>query len=119
MWLSSFCTVLQLIAEKAAAEVARNMKLEADQPSQQQQQQQKNKDEAVKDDNPNSARMSVSWTKMQIPCMLPAVTDDTSSSDDDKSSKKAYPKPAGSTPKSSYTADESPLRNRAFVANKK
>lgn len=55
---------------------------------------------------------------MQIPCMLPAVTDDTSS-DDDKCSKEAYPKPAGSTPKSSYTSDESSLRNRAFIANKK
>lgn len=50
--------------------------------------------------------------------MLPAVTDDNLSSDDDKSSKKAYPKPAGSNPKASYTSDESSLRNRAFVANK-
>lgn len=89
-----------MIAEKAAAAV-----------------QKKNDDQPQPKEEQN---VSVNWLKMKTPCMLPAVTDDTSSSDDDKSSKKAYPKPAGSTPKTnSYTADESSLRNRAFVSNKK
>ena len=95
-------TFLQLIAEKAAAAVNK-----------------KNDDQSQSPEE-NQKDPSISWLKMKTPCMLPAVTDDTSSSDDDKSSKKAYPKPAGSTPKAnSYTADESSLRNRAFVSNKK
>lgn len=92
----------QLIAEKAATAL------------------QKKDDGDSTPSKEESQSTGVSWLKMKTPCMLPAVTDDTSSSDDDKSSKKAYPKPAGSTPKTnSYTADESSLRNRAFVSNKK
>jgi len=103
----------QLIAEKAAAQVANGHSKSA--PSKEQQEKPKAKEPSK--ESSSSVGFSVDWKKMQLPCMLPAVTDDTSS-DDDKSSKQAYPKPAGSTPKSSYTSDESSLRNRAFVANK-
>lgn len=102
---------LQLIAEKAAAAVANG----TSKPT-----------ESAKEKKPEGEQngnigFSINWKKLQFPCMLPAVTDDTSSSsDDDKSANsKAYSKPAGSSPKTSYTADEASLRNRAFVANKK
>lgn len=101
----------RLIAEKAAAAVANG----SSKPVEQSKDTQKSSNESEQNGN---IGFSINWKKFQFPCMLPAVTDDTSSSDDDKT-KTAYPKPAGSSPKTSYTADETSLRNRAFVANKK
>ncbi|KAK7603572.1 hypothetical protein V9T40_003571 [Parthenolecanium corni] len=102
----------RLIAEKAAAALVANGHSKTA-PSKEHE-----KPVVKEESKEKNIGFSVNWKKMQIPCMLPAVTDDTSS-DDDKCSKEAYPKPAGSTPKSSYTSDESSLRNRAFIANKK
>jgi len=77
------------------------------------------KPKKIENGKAKSIPINVNWMKMKTPCILPAVTDDTSDEDDEASQEEAYTEPT-SKPRESYTSDESSaLRNRAFVSKNK